>query len=97
MATTAAKNYMKAEADKRLSAAIEALAAKHGVEPIATNVRIRDKQMQAIKVTERTADFIESLLSVDSNIPQNYLDAEQLARDGATKADIVAALLGEES
>lgn len=33
----------------------------------------------------------------DSVIPQHYLDAEQLAREGATKAEIVSALLQEDT
>lgn len=100
MATRTAKNYMRAEANKRLEKAVNALAEKQGVEPVTLDIHIRDKEMIPIMVTERMADFIESLLDTEvhsNTVPQRYLDAEQLAQSGATKAEIVAALLGDES
>ena len=97
MATRTAKNYMRAEANKRLEKVVNALAEQVGVEPVTMNIRMRDKDMISIKVTENMAVFLESLLEngIEHTIPQHYLDAEQLAREGATKAEIVAALLGD--
>lgn len=65
MATQTAKNYMRAEAQKRLQAAIVALAEKYGLEPIVVTEQYRDKDLEQIKFTERIADFVESLLTID--------------------------------
>ncbi len=103
MATTASKHYMRAEETKRLIAAMNALAEREGVEPVDVMPRFRDKDLESIQVIKNMADFIEALLGVELTvltadepvIPQRYLDAERLAREGATKAEIVDMLLSE--
>lgn len=71
MATTTAKNYMRAEADKRLNAAIQKLAAQHGVEVPQLDIRMRDKELAHIHHTEAMAGFIESLLTVPESASNN--------------------------
>jgi len=54
----------------------------------------RGLKMLHLKQLEVLADYVEANVST-SGIPEKYIKAEQLARENATKADIVAALLEE--
>ncbi|MEO0595072.1 MAG: hypothetical protein AAF126_03080 [Chloroflexota bacterium] len=53
----------------------------------------RDKPLLHLRQLQTIAGAIKG---ESATIPQRYLDAEKLARDGATKAEIVNALLGDD-
>lgn len=55
----------------------------------------RDANVKIMKQLEALASHIEQLGTASAEVPQRYLDAEQLARSGATKAEIVDTLLGD--
>ncbi len=100
MATQAKKNYMRAEANKRLQLAVNKLAELQGIAPVTTTIKMRDKDMISIKVTENMADFIETLIDtpVVSNADESVLsEARALVESGSwTKAEMESVLLGDD-
>lgn len=61
-----------------------------------THSRYGARMLQLLQL-EALADYVVKNIPNQLSIPQRYLDAEQLAQSGATKAEIVAALLGDNS
>lgn len=63
MATRERKNFLRAEANKRLQKAMNELANLHGVDSIDVTAKMRDKEMQAIRLTENMASMIETIIA----------------------------------
>lgn len=99
-----AANYRRTEALEYLQKVAGNVAQKLGIDPpyIQHNgpnqAIVEAQQFEAISrfLDDVDAAFTAPLEAVQE-IPEHYLHAERLARVGATKAEIVAALLNQES
>ena len=89
MATTVAKNYMRAEADKRLIANVERLASLLGMQAVNIPTRMRDKELLNIRKTEQMADFIAGLCERFENDNGDDVHAPREATTTATYHELL--------
>lgn len=104
MATKQAKAQRTATADSEIKAHIRAIGDLLSVDnpPEPQPIEYRgDPEMYPLIEKERLSEWLGQVVTVlaaqTHDVPEHYLRAEQLARDGANKADIVAALLNEDA